>query len=439
VLRGGFILLSALLIFATVIAFEVQANLSNDTAEIYRRHIVQDDLVYRLRRTLWLGSTAVRDFLLNPLPNREQILAQHLTPLHRDSTQLLEELGATTPHSQAVRSLKDAVEGFWVLLERVPQTTKEFSPLARYEFVQREVVPQRNATGDVVREFGVMSARALEESEQAFRATRHYAARRLMLFLGLSLVCGVLVSVFSVLHAERMERAATRHFSEVVSAKQELEQLSARLMQVQEEERANLARELHDEIGQIVATLRLEINRMESGCQRPDEVRERAARARALTEKTVQMIRNLTLMLRPSVLDDLGLGPALQWQADDFMQRTGVAVDFTEEGLRDDLPEAVRTCVYRVLQESLHNCEKHAGANAVRILISEVNSQLTLTIDDNGVGFHPDQQRGGLGLIGMRERAQALDGSLSVQSTPGEGTRVVLQLPVPEYTSVAVA
>jgi signal transduction histidine kinase len=420
-------------------AFEVQESLSNDTAEIYRRHLRQDDLVYRLRRTLWLGSTGARDYLLNPLSNRGETLTTALTPLQADSSRLLEELSGLSPENGALASLREAVGAFWALLERIPAATQGLSSLARYEFVQREVVPRRNATGDVVREFGAMGQKALEESERAFRTSRRNATRRLMFLLGLSLVCGVLVSVFSVVHAERLERAASKHFSDVVAAKQELEQLSARLMQVQEEERTNLARELHDEIGQIVATLRLEINRIESACLRPEEVRERTARARALSEKTVQMIRNLTLMLRPSVLDDLGLGPALQWQADDFTRRTGIRVEFAEEELREDLPEAVRTCVYRVLQESLHNCEKHANASAVRIAVSERDSRLTLTIVDNGVGFEPDHPRAGLGLVGMRERAQTLDGNLSLQSTPGKGTRVILQLPVPACSSTAIA
>jgi signal transduction histidine kinase len=175
------------------------------------------------------------------------------------------------------------------------------------------------------------------------------------------------------------------------------------------------------------------------------EVRENLARARDLAEQTVRTVRNITLLLRPSLLDDLGLGPALQWQAEEFKRRTGVSCELTEIGLQEDLPEAVKTCVYRVTQEALHNCEKHASATKVRVKVEQTRNLMTVEVVDDGVGFQrpldgADLKEAALGrmsfgILGMRERAASLGGKLHMFSTPGHGARVILELPRQSMTS----
>lgn len=434
VLRTGFGTVTALLILSTVTAYQIQRSMSNEAVEIYHRHVKQDDVHYRLRRSLWLGSGAARDFLLNPFADRLETFASQLRDHRADSRRLLDELKAAQAHNHAYTDLRAKVEDFWSTIEKVPASTEGFDLAARYQFVQREVVPRRNAAGDVLRQFTALSQAALQESELEFAAARRLAASRLLVILGLSLVLAVTVASFSLHHSGRLEKEAIRQHEAVARAKSELQQLSARLMEVQEEERARLSRELHDEIGQALATLRLEINRAQSAAESP-VLRERLERARALAERTVGTIRNMSLLLRPAILDDLGLGPALQWQTGDFTQRTGVACEFVEDEVPEELPESVRTCMYRVLQESLHNCEKHADASTVCVSVSLSESWLTLTVEDNGKGFSADVRgvsgwRGGFGILGMQERAHALNGTLSVDSAPAKGTRLTLRLPV---------
>jgi signal transduction histidine kinase len=432
VLRVGFLLLTFLLVFSVATALKVQRSVSNDTAEIYQRHMLQDERLHQLRRTLWLGANATRDFLLNPMPSRTQTFEEQLARFKKDQLSLLDELRQNAPNDPALASLREAINGYWAVLERTPEATENLTAHERYQYVQREVAPRRNFTSQILKEFATIHERALEEGQQSFAAARRSAAERLMIILALAVVCGIVVSVFSLYHSERLEGVATRHYLEMACAKRELEQLSARLMEVQEEERAKLARELHDEIGQTLATLRLEINRIDAAGIRPPELHERAVRARMIADRAVQSIRDLSLLLRPSLLDDLGLAPALQWQAEDFTRRTGVPAEFEEYGLNEELPDAVRTCVYRVLQESLHNCEKHAGATGVRITLDQAGGSLCMTVADDGCGFRVARRYPGrLGLIGMRERAQALDGSVTVESNLGRGTQVTLQLPVP--------
>ena len=138
----------------------------------------------------------------------------------------------------------------------------------------------------------------------------------------------------------------------MLKAKLELERLSNRLMEIQEEERTRLSRELHDEIVQNLAVLKIDITEALARVQalRPRIPGSQAlVRAKELADRTVATVRDISLLLRPSLLDDLGLGPALQWHTDDFTRRTGVPCQYVEEGLQETLPDAVNTCVYRVV------------------------------------------------------------------------------------------
>jgi signal transduction histidine kinase len=254
--------------------------------------------------------------------------------------------------------------------------------------------------------------------------------------LALGLLLSFAVAGFSLRHAANLERRAEIHFNEVEKARGELQQLSARLLEIEEEGRRRLSRELHDEIGQTLALLQIEISHVQAALtNQPGRVTERLERARALADSTVQTIRNIALLLRPALLDDLGLVPALQFQLEDFQRRSGIACEFVEEGVAEQLPDIVKTCAYRVIQEALHNCEKHSEATKVRVSVHQVGNWLIAAIEDNGQGFAinpqgmPDQ-RTGLGLLGIRERAAIAGGSLNIDSKLGQGTRITLRIPL---------
>jgi signal transduction histidine kinase len=149
----------------------------------------------------------------------------------------------------------------------------------------------------------------------------------------------------------------------------------------------------------------------------------------------VQTVRNISLLLRPALLDDLGLVPALQWLLEDFERRSGVSCEFSEHGVQDVLPDSVKTCVYRVVQEALHNCEKHAEASQVRVAVRQVADQIGIEIEDNGRGLELNTKgmpgrNAGLGILGMRERAARVGGEITLESSPGRGTRISLQIPL---------
>ncbi len=214
----------------------------------------------------------------------------------------------------------------------------------------------------------------------------------------------------------------------MAEARIELQKLSDRLVTAQEEERRNLSRELHDEVGQTMSAMLVELGRVETA---PDsETRaERLASARSMAETSVGMVRNMALLLRPSMLDDLGLVAALRWQAREVTRRSGLKVKMVADEIAEDLPDSHRTCLYRVVQEALNNCAKHSQASQVRVVVHRDRDGLSVTVQDNGIGFEPSRDKG-MGLLGMEERVERLGGLFSIESRPGGGDGSVDSFPL---------
>ncbi len=274
-----------------------------------------------------------------------------------------------------------------------------------------------------------MIAMALAAEQSTVRHTLYLLAADLLLALA--------VAGLNLAYARELGRESLSKVEEIAHAKSEMQQLSARLLTIQEEERHRLSRDLHDGIGQLLTALRLEISHL--GLDREGlstEDRERLQRARRLAEEAVRSTRDIALLLRPSHLDDLGLEAALQYLVEDFTRRTGIACRFSAAGVEENLPDAWKTCVYRIVQEAVHNCEKHAAPTQVQIRITQETEVLSLEVQDDGVGFALDTNGAplravGLGILGMRERAAMLGGALQIVSSPGHGTTVRVALPIP--------
>jgi PAS domain S-box-containing protein len=206
-----------------------------------------------------------------------------------------------------------------------------------------------------------------------------------------------------------------------------LQKLSRRLLAVQEQERRRLARELHDEIGQLLTGLSFRLDAAAKAT--PAEIPERLAEARALVRELTAQVRELSQGLRPSLLDDLGLGPALDWLVSRFCAQTGLCGE-VNAGRLGRYPPEVETAAYRIVQEALTNAARHASADTVEVRLSGDAAGLAVDIVDNGCGFDPASSPSGTGgLSGMRERAELLGGTLAIESAPGAGTRVTARLP----------
>ena len=201
-----------------------------------------------------------------------------------------------------------------------------------------------------------------------------------------------------------------------------------RVVEAQELERRRLARELHDETGQALTSILLALRPLEGALEKPEN-RAAAAELRELVVATLQDVRRLAVELRPKVLDDFGLVPALERLTDSFGEQTGLEVDFESRAGAERVPAEVETAIYRIVQESLTNVVKHAHAQRVSILVMRKDGALTAVVEDDGRGFDTGETGDGFGLEGMRERVALLDGRLAVES--GEaGTTLVAEVPL---------
>jgi signal transduction histidine kinase len=203
-----------------------------------------------------------------------------------------------------------------------------------------------------------------------------------------------------------------------------------RVVAGQEVERRRLARELHDETGQALTSILLGLRAVDEA-GRGEGVTNAVAELRELVVATLQDVRRLAVQLRPKALDDFGLVPALERLVQTFSESSGIEVDLEAQLSETRLPSEVETTLYRIVQEALTNVVKHAEANKVSILLVRRDGAVTAVIEDNGRGFEPDAVKtDSLGLDGMRERAELHDGRLTIETSPGSGTTLAVEIPL---------
>ena len=207
--------------------------------------------------------------------------------------------------------------------------------------------------------------------------------------------------------------------------------LSRRLATAQEDERRRVSRDLHDSIGQLLAALPIAYRAVKEAGDLPAAAAARLSEAQHLADTVSREVHALAVRLRPTALDDLGLGAALELLVAEWSARAGVPADFQAAELDPGrLPPEVETTVYRVVQEALTNVAKHAGAGRASVVIARSPGHVSAVVEDDGSGFDPAAvPRGRLGLVGMRERAAVIGGELEIESGPGKGTVVLIRIP----------
>lgn len=216
------------------------------------------------------------------------------------------------------------------------------------------------------------------------------------------------------------------------ASRQQLRALARRLQKVREEERTSIAREIHDELGQVLTGLKLDIAWLKRHLPRDHEMIDQCASILKRIDQSLSAVRRIATELRPSVLDQLGLAAALEWQCQEFGTRTGIHVDMHLSTDGTAIPDPLGSSAFRILQESLTNIARHAKATSVSVRLDQTPELLTLEVSDNGVGFPPERLEGtaSLGIVGMRERALACGGEFSITCLPDRGTTVLLHVPL---------
>lgn len=389
--------------------------------ETFRRDIVSD---------MYLADILIRDYLLDPSPQNTRAHREQLLAIRASLQERMDKLPESD--NPGLSRLQEEVQGYWDSLDPIFEWTTKEKGDQSWGFLRRKVLPRRQAVVSLAREIARANRENLEREQQRIRQSQQQFRQFLLRMMSFSLTLGVLVAVATTFRVGVLERQHDRQRKHILKAEDDLRRLSRRLVQAQESERKALSRELHDEIGQTLTALGIELANVETISK--TDVRllhDKIEEAKRLSTEAIRSVRDLAMGLRPSMLDDLGLEPALQWQGREFARHTGVPATVHVQGDLDSLDDLQRTCIYRVVQEALTNCARHAGASKVRVSITEQGQGIRVEVQDDGMGFVTDgaDARGGLGIIGMKERAEALGGRVEIITKRDIGTRVIAVIP----------
>ena len=298
-------------------------------------------------------------------------------------------------------------------------------------FLREEQRPRRQSILAVAAELADLDSSLYEQQQRRTTESESRFREDLLRSVFFALLAGVVVSAAGILRIRWLERRAHQQHQQAEQTGEEMRSLSVRLRHAQEEERRTISRELHDEVGQKLTAMRMELGALERlRTAGHSEFSVALTQVKELAEHSLRMIRDIATGLRPSVLDDLGLGAALQKQAREFSKRTGTPVSVTIDGGFAGLTDRQRTYVYRIVQEALTNCAKHARAHQISVRLLGRGEQVELTVIDDGTGFdRVKAAHSGLGLIGIEERVRELGGVIAVQSSPNRGTTIHVTIP----------
>lgn len=426
---GTLILLIGILGFG---AMRRSQTLHDQTVSAHEAYLRTDAVLREIPADLYLSDILIRDYLLDPsqilAPSYRAQLLERRTSIRQRLDLLAERLGNAEDAARLLQ-LRTELHGYWKSMDPILNWSPQQKFALSRIFLGQQVLPRREAVVTLAREISGINATNLRKEQQRLTGSQDLFQNFLHWLVFLALGLGALVAAVSTARVVILERNSERQRDRAELAESELRRLSRKLVQTQEEERKSLSRELHDAIGQMLSAMTMELGNLELLIEStPEKLRERLNQARSLNAETLRDVRDLAMGLRPAMLDELGLGPALRWQAREFSRRSGVPVTVQIDGELDGLPETHRTCIYRIVQEALTNCARHAQAKCIRVLIYGRQDRLNLSIQDDGIGFASSGR--GLGLIGIQERVRELDGNVAIVSQPGKGTRVEVEVPV---------
>ncbi|HUK17974.1 MAG TPA: sensor histidine kinase [Bryobacteraceae bacterium] len=403
---------------------------TGDETRIRQAFFQRSSALDTIRSQIYLSGTFVRDFLLSPDPSGAAAQAGRLTSLEGETRAALDSYSRLLDPGdrQPFLKLKSEIDDYWHILNRTVAWTPAERNRLRDSFFYDELVPRRTAMLQISDRIALVNERGLARSEDRLAQSSSNLRRTLLGTFAVTLAGGLVLALLTIAYTLRLERELERRLEENGRARADLRELSARLLRAQENERRALARELHDEVGQSLSAILMETENAECADD-PREIREHLASVKTLAGKTVNVVRDLALLLRPSMLDDFGLVPALNWHAREMTKRTGLNVVVTAGDEADDLPDEHKTCIYRLVQEAVNNSARHANARNVEVMVQREQARVLFSVRDDGAGFDTRFVRG-LGLLGMEERVRRLGGELRLDSQLGRGTVIAAELPL---------
>jgi signal transduction histidine kinase len=429
----GFGSLLAIMALAGIDAIRVLQKIRRDDDQIRQQFLVRNHLLNDVRSELYLSGTYVRDYLLEPEPLQAGTFRGNLEEVRKQMESALASYQKLLQpeESKPYEDLTTALAQYWQVLDPILTWNAAERREHGYPFLRDQVFPRRTTMLDIASRIAAFNEQQLSAGNESVVALLLKFQNRLTVTFLATLALGLGMAAITSRKIFRLEAHTQERYQEVVEARRQLTNLSDRLVQAQEEERRALSRELHDEVGQSLSAVLVELRNLSTvlAHQREEQAQSHVEMIKGLVENTVRVIRNMSLLLRPSMLDDLGLVPALRWQAREVSKHTSMDVIVDTHAVSDDIPDEHKTCIYRVAQEALHNCSRHSQAGTVRITVEQKPELLCLSIEDDGKGFDVKHSKG-LGLLGIEERVTRLGGTFAAHSDLGVGTVLSLQLPL---------
>ena len=396
-----------------------------------RSRMESDDALDTLRANVYLIGILTRDYLLDNDPADAQQYVTQFNTIRSDTERSFQALASSKEADLPQEALSQLRKEFGaysditaVVLGWTPEQKRALGPANAASTAARrqEVFALTGQVEKLVTANFEHQGNQITQADQQLRASLGWISV-------VALILGLGISAITLVHTARLERQSQQ-------AESELRQLSGQLRTAQEQERKHLSRELHDQVGQLLTGLRLELSTV-ARTVTDAESSLRLANAKATVEQVLRSVRDIAMLLRPSMLDDLGLTPALAWLGREVSRSSGIEIQMEVDEEANSLPDAHRTCLYRVVQEALTNASLHSGARKVQVMLRTGGAWVSGTITDNGRGFETDPGvHKGLGLVGMQERVRELGGSIRIVSSLGRGTRVEIRLPRPSQPEV---
>jgi signal transduction histidine kinase len=404
-------------------------------AEVGTRYQQSQELLASVRAQVLEASVLLRDSLLDPdvtaQDEHRRSIKEAYDGIDQRLTQYVPFLGSPAERDRVER-LRAEIREFRTASDEVLATDSSRWPIEA-RMLLRRFMPKRESAIRVSDEVQALNRTAFIDQQRQLRAMQTEMQRQVWTVFGMAMGVSLLIGWVVSRHAAALERRLIEQHDREERIASDLQRLSARLVHAREEEQRRIARELHDEVGQALSAVKVQLAVAERRIERMGAARALLADAQTSADSALHCVRDLSHLLHPSALDDLGLVAALESLVADFRRRHQIAVEFIHQGQDRRLHAETERAIYRIVQEALTNIARHSEATAGAMRLTIEPSMVRVTIEDNGIGFdvadveRPGKRRG-LGLLSIRERATGLRGQVNIEST-GQGSRIEVELP----------
>ena len=436
-LLAGMALICATWLLAGYYFARRMSDLRTRATSISERYLRGQELLTSVRSQVLGGSVYVRDALLDPeRTNADQYRAKLQEAVRAADQSLRQYVPIIDSHAERdrVARLEAVIDDFRTTVLNVLATDSNRWSVEARNLLRNEIMPKREGVIRVTEEAQALNRSAYVQQQNEIAALYRATQRALWGSFGIAVLLSLVIAALAATYVDRLERRIYRQHSREAENVRDLQRLSTKLITAQEEERRVIARELHDEVGQSLTAIKVELAVAQRAIDASNGPTHILDDARAISESALRNVRDLSHLLHPALLDDLGLSAAVDWYLKSVGKRHDLRVDLLQERMTERLRPETEAAAFRIVQEALTNVVRHAKATSCRVYLQRLTKTLLVTVEDDGVGFDPlgGKDTGtlaGLGLIGIRERVTRLGGTLRLESAAGTGTRLTVELP----------